>query len=465
MKETKIYWSLTVSLIRSSSLFLSEPPAKQPRLEGRSNSRPHLVEGLLQTRQTAKQPRVEKRDLACPRLVEGLLQTKPPAKQLRAEERSNPCPRLVEGLLQAEKQPRVGKRDLSCPRLVEGLLQAKPLAKRRTKRRQVHAVEYGNHVPHVPEDLLQTYTAIKERQQMSDSIVPLQLNKLLQGCTAASIFGPHFSEYLPQDHTDTTNCDPRDADGLPLGRTTVSNYDPHDVKGQPQDHTGATNCDPHDAKGQPQGHTGATNCDPHDTEGLPHAVKNCDPHDAEDLPQGHAGATNLAPHDEESEGLPQASPDEEPEGLPQASPDEEPEGLPQASPDEEPEGLPQASPDEEPEGLPQDNTARNPHIRVHLLRGNSDAAKCAPHVSESPLQGNTVAMQQRRWLADDSVRLTERAFPEPIPDGKRLSCRVCCRRARASGERRVQSRFQCRGCKVPLCVWPCFEIYHTQLHY
>ena len=56
------------------------------------------------------------------------------------------------------------------------------------------------------------------------------------------------------------------------------------------------------------------------------------------------------------------------------------------------------------------------------------------------------------------VRLTERAFPEPIPGGKRADCKVCS--VRAAGQR-LQTLYRCKLCHTPLCMYPCFERYHT----
>ena len=60
------------------------------------------------------------------------------------------------------------------------------------------------------------------------------------------------------------------------------------------------------------------------------------------------------------------------------------------------------------------------------------------------------------------LRLTERAFPEPIPGGKRADCKVCSNRA--AGQRH-QSMYRCKLCHTPLCIYPCFEKYHTLKDY
>ena len=61
------------------------------------------------------------------------------------------------------------------------------------------------------------------------------------------------------------------------------------------------------------------------------------------------------------------------------------------------------------------------------------------------------------------LRLTERPFIEPIPKttehGGRPNCHVC------SKKKRKQTSYQCKVCKTPLCLYPCFEVYHTQEKY
>ena len=59
------------------------------------------------------------------------------------------------------------------------------------------------------------------------------------------------------------------------------------------------------------------------------------------------------------------------------------------------------------------------------------------------------------------LRLKERAFPEPVPSG-RPDCQVCSNRA--EGHRR-QTQYRCKLCKTPLCLYPCFERYHTLINY
>ena len=61
------------------------------------------------------------------------------------------------------------------------------------------------------------------------------------------------------------------------------------------------------------------------------------------------------------------------------------------------------------------------------------------------------------------LRLTEtRPFLEPTPKGTRPDCRVCSNRGAG---KRHQTGYQCKGCKTPLCPYPCMERYHTLKDY
>ena len=62
--------------------------------------------------------------------------------------------------------------------------------------------------------------------------------------------------------------------------------------------------------------------------------------------------------------------------------------------------------------------------------------------------------------ANVPLRLMGHHFPEPA--GGRPDCKVCS--DRATGKRRP-TKWQCKTCKVSLCVHPCFERYHTLKHY
>ena len=98
--------------------------------------------------------------------------------------------------------------------------------------------------------------------------------------------------------------------------------------------------------------------------------------------------------------------------------------------------------------------------------------KTATHSNISQLEYRIAVAQglledfQRHHLPEPAAmlpgRLTERAFPEPLPDGKRADCKVCSNRA--VGERH-QTKYRCKLCHTPLCIYPCFEKYHTLKDY
>ena len=72
----------------------------------------------------------------------------------------------------------------------------------------------------------------------------------------------------------------------------------------------------------------------------------------------------------------------------------------------------------------------------------------------------------------DKLRLTGRHFPDEIPstpkDKPYRNCTVCYAQQRERGvlreqamKRRKQTWFWCADCRVPLCVVPCFRVWHT----
>ncbi|CAH2020340.1 unnamed protein product [Acanthoscelides obtectus] len=65
------------------------------------------------------------------------------------------------------------------------------------------------------------------------------------------------------------------------------------------------------------------------------------------------------------------------------------------------------------------------------------------------------------------LRLTGRHFPDLIPatEKKANPTRQCgiCSRARDEREKKIRrgTKYYCADCETPLCVTPCFRIYHT----
>ena len=108
-------------------------------------------------------------------------------------------------------------------------------------------------------------------------------------------------------------------------------------------------------------------------------------------------------------------------------------------------------------------------VNAHLLYVESGQKKLSQlqfrqEVSKSLLDG--YARQQARKIPrapDTPLRLTEtRPFLEPTPTGTRPDCRVCSNRGKRE---RHQTAYRCKGCKAPLCPYPCMERYHTLKDY
>ena len=62
-------------------------------------------------------------------------------------------------------------------------------------------------------------------------------------------------------------------------------------------------------------------------------------------------------------------------------------------------------------------------------------------------------------------RLTERHFPGRTDDTaagrpSQPDCIVCSRK---KGRGRKTTTFKCKQCNLPMCVTPCFELYHTKV--
>lgn len=87
---------------------------------------------------------------------------------------------------------------------------------------------------------------------------------------------------------------------------------------------------------------------------------------------------------------------------------------------------------------------------------------------------HTPEQRQRRGrpsLNDvNPLRLTARHFPKSLPctAGKLQPtgrCKVCCSHSKDGKKVRKETRYHCADCDVPLCVVPCFEIYHSRKNF
>ena len=97
------------------------------------------------------------------------------------------------------------------------------------------------------------------------------------------------------------------------------------------------------------------------------------------------------------------------------------------------------------------------HFRIELAKGLLQSSACdAPR-----LAGPT------RQTHPPLTRLTERHFPGRLgykSDGHpvQLDCFVCSRRS--EGKRKVVTT-KCKQCDLPMCIFECFELYHTKVDY
>ena len=106
-------------------------------------------------------------------------------------------------------------------------------------------------------------------------------------------------------------------------------------------------------------------------------------------------------------------------------------------------------------------------VNSHLFRSVMQSRMSQPDFGLAVAKSLTEGLerpQPRRSAGSREllVRLTERAFPKPVPEGKRPDCAVCSNRG--VGQRH-QTGYRCKVCHTPLCLYPCFERYHTLKDY
>lgn len=111
---------------------------------------------------------------------------------------------------------------------------------------------------------------------------------------------------------------------------------------------------------------------------------------------------------------------------------------------------------------------QNPIQNIKLLE------ICLQMVEESIQKysdGNKSGCPGRPSSTPNPLRLTARHFashipPNPIKREPRRQCAVCCSRKDGNGKKiRKETRIWCKDCEVGLCLEPCFELYHTKLHF
>ena len=107
-------------------------------------------------------------------------------------------------------------------------------------------------------------------------------------------------------------------------------------------------------------------------------------------------------------------------------------------------------------------------VNSHILYKAATSSKMTQldfrlSVARSLIEGHERPSQCHHISAPElPLCLTERAFPEPIPDGKRADCKVCS--IRGAGQCH-QTGYRCKLCHTALCLYPRFERYHTLKNY
>lgn len=75
--------------------------------------------------------------------------------------------------------------------------------------------------------------------------------------------------------------------------------------------------------------------------------------------------------------------------------------------------------------------------------------------------GVTFQTNKQRQVNTESIwndRLTKRCVAPG--KGTKRRCVVC-----AKNDKERRTTYMCKSCEVPLCIIPCFEIYHTKVNY
>ena len=87
-------------------------------------------------------------------------------------------------------------------------------------------------------------------------------------------------------------------------------------------------------------------------------------------------------------------------------------------------------------------------------------------ISEGGLEGSEIDLPHCVVTTiPEPLRLTGRHFPErlaPCSSGRPRQC-VCVVCSNKKGRRKVTSIYQCKICKLCMCITPCFELYHTKV--
>ena len=103
----------------------------------------------------------------------------------------------------------------------------------------------------------------------------------------------------------------------------------------------------------------------------------------------------------------------------------------------------------------------------HTLQSKMDFLTFQCEVITSLLFAGQPAPEAVQPRTEEVVRLNERHFPHPVPQTQKASrstrkCKVCTRRGK-----RKDTSYMCtqRPNQPALCVYPCFELFHTLKDY
>ena len=90
---------------------------------------------------------------------------------------------------------------------------------------------------------------------------------------------------------------------------------------------------------------------------------------------------------------------------------------------------------------------------------------CQNNSLEVRTDGHTLPPSRHLKALPPTARLTEWHFPEkvpPCPSG-RPSQPVCIVCSNKKGRGKKTTTYQCKDCKLSMCIVPCFELYHTKV--
>ena len=109
-------------------------------------------------------------------------------------------------------------------------------------------------------------------------------------------------------------------------------------------------------------------------------------------------------------------------------------------------------------------TLQNPDKRRRLSHEQFRVTLATDLLHAAELVTGSVHYGPRRQSLQPAARLTEWHFPISLgksPAGWLVQheCSVCSRK---NGRKRKTTTYKCQECNLPMCIVPCFELYHTK---